>query len=148
MSLKDQIMADIKSAMKESNQEKVACLRFLHSAIKNKEIEIRPKELTDDDVLSVIKKQVKQRKDSIEQYEKAGRADLVAKETKEVEILETYLPEQMGEEQVAALVDDVIKKLGASSMKDMGAVMKEVISQAKGAADNKLISQVVKSKLQ
>ncbi|MCB0342064.1 MAG: GatB/YqeY domain-containing protein [Pseudobdellovibrionaceae bacterium] len=148
MSLKDQIMADVKSAMKEKDQERLNCLRFLQAAVKNREIEVRPNAISDDDVLGVIKKQVKQRQDSIEQYSKAGREDLEAKEKFELSVLEGYLPQQMSREQLEGVVTEVIAALGADSVKQMGAVMKEVIAKTKGAADNRVVSEVVKEKLQ
>lgn len=148
MSLKEQIVADTKEAMKAKDMDKVGALRLLHSAIKNKEIEVRPKELTEDDVVSVLKKAAKQRLDSIEQYTKAGRSELAAKESQELEIIKSYLPEEMSEEQVTAIVEQAIQTIGASSMKEMGAVMNVVMEKTKGKADNKMISQIVKSKLQ
>lgn len=147
MSLKDQIMADVKSAMKNKEADKLSALRFLQAAIKNKEIDVRPNEITEDDVLGVIKKAVKQRKDSIEQYGQAGRDDLVQKETFELEIIQAYLPEQLSEEAVAKIVEQVIAETGASSMKDMGAVMQAVMAKTAGAADNKVVSQLVRGKL-
>lgn len=148
MSLKETIMADMKSAMKSGDQKKLACIRFLQSAVKNKEIEVRPNDLTDDDVMAVVKKQVKQRQDSIEQYEKAGRTDLAEQEKFELSILMNYLPAQLSEDQVRQIVDEVIEETGADSMKQMGAVMSGVMAKTKGAADNKLVSQLVKEKLQ
>ncbi len=147
MSLKDQIMADVKSAMKNKEADKLSALRFLQAAIKNKEIDVRPNEITEDDVLGVIKKAVKQRKDSIEQYGQAGRDDLVQKETFELEIIQAYLTEQLSEEAVAKIVEQVIAETGASSMKDMGAVMQAVMAKTAGAADNKVVSQLVRGKL-
>ncbi|MCB0414640.1 MAG: GatB/YqeY domain-containing protein [Bdellovibrionales bacterium] len=147
MSIKEQLMADIKSAMKNKESDKLATLRFLHSAIKNKEIEVRPKELTEDDVLSVIKKMVKQRKDSIEQYEGAGRQDLADKEKAELVFMNTYLPEQLSEEKVLSIVKETITELGAKDMKDMGKVMQAVLTKTGGAADNKVVSQLVKQSL-
>ena len=148
MSLKETIMADIKSAMKSGDQKKLACLRFLQSAVKNKEIEVRPNEISEDDILAVLKKQVKQRQDSIEQFEKAGRTDLADQEKSELSILQNYLPEQMSEDKIRQIVAEVIEEIGADSMKQMGAVMKGVTARTKGAADNKLVSQAVKEKLQ
>ena len=147
MSLKEQIIADVKTAMKAGDKDKVSTLRMVHSAIKNKEIEVRPKDLTEQDVLSVLKKLSKQRKDSIEQFQKAGRDDLVQKEQKELQFLEEYLPQQMGEAEVKAAVEEAIKESGATSMKDMGKVMQAVLAKTDGAADNKLVSQLVKSLL-
>lgn len=148
MSLKEQILDDLKTAMKNKEADKLSAIRFLQSAIKNREIELRPNTITDQDILAVIKKSVKQRHDSIEQYEQAGRADLADKEKFELSVLEAYLPPQMSPEQVEALVGEVIAALGASSMKDMGTVMKEVQARAAGSADGKILSEIVKSKLQ
>lgn len=147
MSLKAQITSDIKDAMKAKEAVKLATLRFLNSAIKNKEIEVRPKELTEDDVLSVIKKAAKQRKESIDQYEKAGRQDLADNEAAELAVLEGYLPELLGREQLEPIVVEIMEAVGASSMKDMGKVMKGVMDRCGSAADNKMISEIVKSKL-
>lgn len=147
MSLKEQIDSDIKTAMKARDMETVSALRMVSSSIKNKMIEVRPNELTDDDVISVLKKLSKQRKDSIEQFAKAGRDDLVDKEQKELLVLEKYLPEQMGEAQITEIVEATIAELSATSMKDMGKVMGAVTAKTQGAADNKLVSQIVKSKL-
>lgn len=127
--------------------ETVSALRMVNSALKNKEIEVRPDSLTDDDVISVLKKLSKQRKDSIEQFQKAGRDDLVAQEQKELAVLEKYLPAQMSEAQITEIVTATIAEMGASSMKDMGKVMGAVTGKTQGAADNKLVSQIVKSKL-
>lgn len=148
MSLKETIMADVKEAMKSKEMEKLTVLRFIHSSIKNKEIEVRPNELTEDDELQVIKKLAKQRQESIEQFSNAGRQDLADKEKAELEIISKYLPEQMPREKVEALVSSTIESLGATSIKDMGKVMKEVLAQSKGAADNKVVSEIVKAKLQ
>lgn len=148
MALKEQILNDMKSAMKAKDSHRLTTLRMLQSAVKNKEIDLRPNEIADADVLEVIKKLVKQRKESVEQYEAAGRKELADKESAEIEVLSTYMPEQLSEEKVAEFVDQAIKDLGASSMKDMGNVMKEVLAKTNGAADNKLISTLVKAKLQ
>ena len=148
MGLKDQIVADVKSAMKNKEQDKLSTLRMLHSEIKNKEIAVRPNELSEDDTLAVLKKLAKQRKDSIEQFGKANRQDLVDKETAELAVLEAYLPEQMGKEQIEAIVAEVITAESATSMKDMSRVMKAVMAKTKGAADNKLVSELVRTKLQ
>lgn len=147
MSIRDRIVADIKEAMKAGHSEKVSALRFVQAAIKNQEIEVRPRELTDEDVLGVLKKSVKQRRESIEQYEQAGRQDLADKEKAEVALLEVYLPEMLSEEQTQELVNEVVQDLGAQSVKDMGRVMKEVLARAGGLADGKLVSQLVKARL-
>lgn len=148
MVVRNKIMDDVKSAMKEKDQLKLNALRFLQAAIKNREIELRPQPINEDEVMGVIRKLVKQRKESIDQYQAANRQDLVDQESAELKILETYLPSQMGRDQVEKLVAEVIASLSAKSIKDMGPVMKEVIARAKGSADNKMVSEVIKSKLQ
>jgi uncharacterized protein YqeY len=147
MEIRETITNDIKTAMREKDSLRLNTLRFLQSAIKNREIEMRPLPITSEDVLGVIKKLVKQRKESIEQYSAASRQDLVDQETSELKILETYLPAPMSREQILSLVDEVIAHLGAKSVKDMGPVMKEVIARSKGTADNKTVSELIKSKL-
>jgi uncharacterized protein len=148
MGLREQVLEDIKNAMKSREADRLSAIRFLQAAIKNKEIELRPKAITEEDVIGVIKKMVKQRRDSIVEFDKAGRKDLVDKEKFELGVLETYLPAQMSNEQVAKIVDDVIKATGANSMKQMGTVIKEVMAKTGGQADGKVISDLVKSKLQ
>ena len=147
MEIREKLTADMKSAMREKDQVKLDTIRFLQSAIKNREIEARPNPLSADDVLAVIKKLVKQRKESIEQYHAASRQDLADKEATELKILETYLPAQMGKEQIEKIVADVITEIKASSIKDMGSVMKAVQAKTQGAADNKIVSEVIKAKL-
>ena len=146
-SLKTQILEDTKTAMKAKDMDKVNTLRFLQSAVKNKEIEVRPNALTDDDVISVLKKSAKQRQDSIEQFKAAGRTDLADKETAELKVIEGYLPQQMSADKVEALVKEAIKEVGATSAKEMGAVMKAVMAKTKGMADNKMVSELVKKNL-
>ena len=148
MELRDQIMNDMKTAMKEKAQVKLDTIRFLQAAIKNREIEARPVALTPDDVMGVIKKLVKQRKESIEQFAAAGRQDLADKEMAELKIIEGYLPAQMGREQVEQIVAATITEMNAKTVKDMGPVMKAVMAKTHGAADNKLVSELIKSKLQ
>jgi uncharacterized protein YqeY len=147
MQIRDQIMTDMKEAMKAKDQVRLDTIRFLQSAIKNREIEMRPDPITSDEVTSVIKKSVKQRKESIEQYQTAGRADLADKEIAELKILEAYLPAQMDSEAVKKIVEATIAELKATSVKEMGAVIKAVIAKTAGAADNKLVSEIVKAKL-
>ncbi|MBK7960067.1 MAG: GatB/YqeY domain-containing protein [Bdellovibrionales bacterium] len=147
MELREKIMADVKAAMREKETLKLNTLRFLQAAIKNREIELRPNPISADDILGVLKKTVKQRKESIEQYQAAARQDLVDQETAELKVLEAYLPTQMTREQIEKIVTEVIATLGAKTLKDMGSVMKETVSRTAGAADNKIVSEVIKSKL-
>ena len=147
MEILPKIMNEIKEAMRSKDSVKLGTLRFLQAAVKNREIEMRPTPITDDEVMAVIKKLVKQRKESIEQYKAGNRQDLVDQEAAELKILETYLPSQMTKEQVEKLVVDVMTALNAKTIKDMGNVMKEVLAKSGGAADNKLVSELVRAKL-
>ena len=147
MSMKEQILLDMKTAMKTRDKEKVSVLRILVSSLKNREIHIRPKELTDQDVLGVLKKLSRQLKDSIEQFQKGNRKDLVEKEQKELFILKEYLPKEMGEDEIKKVVTHCIEELGATGMKDMGLVMQAVLSRTKDTADNRKVSQIVRSLL-
>ena len=147
MEIRDQIMADVKDAMRAKDQLKLNTLRFLQAAVKNREIELRPEPITSEEVMGVIKKLVKQRKESIEQYQAGNRQDLADQEAAELKVLEGYLPAQMGRDQVEKIVTEVIAALGAKTVKDMGPVMKEVMARTGGAADNKTVSEVIKSKL-
>lgn len=148
MSLREQVLADMKEAMKNKQADRLSAIRMLQAAIKNKEIEVRPNEMTEQDTLSVVKKLTKQRKDAIEEYTKAGRQDLADKEQYELTVLEAYLPAQLNKEQIEKVVSEVIESLGAKDIKQMGAVIKEVQSRTAGAADGKTISEIVKSRLQ
>ncbi len=147
MEIRNKIMADVKLAMIAKESLKLTTLRGLQAAIKNREIEVRPEAITADEVLAVVKKLVKQRKESIDQFTTAGRQDLVDQEAAELKLLEVYLPAQMGREQIEKIITEVIAALGAKTVKDMGPVMKEVMVRTSGAADNKIVSEVIKSKL-
>ena len=150
MSLKDQITTEIKSAMKARNTQRLEVLRFLFAQIKNKEISLRPKEITDQDILTVISKQVKQRQDGIKQFQEAGREDLAQKEEKELTILKEFLPEPLSEDEINQIINDAIssfKDKGEDNKRIMGQVMKSVIEKTQGRADSKTISQLVRTKL-
>lgn len=147
MSLKEKILEDIKNAMKAKEADRLSAIRFLQAAVKNKEIELRPHAITDPDILAVVKKLAKQRQDSITEFEKAGRTDLVDKEKFELTVLQEYLPKQLSPDEVKKIVSEVIQSLGAKDIKQMGAVIKEVQARTAGAADGKTISELVKSQL-
>lgn len=148
MDLKQRILDDMKTAMKNQQADRLSAIRMLQAAVKNREIELRPNAINDQEIMGVVRKLAKQRKDAIEQYEGASRQDLADKEKQELAIIEEYLPKQMDAAQVTQVVMDVIAATGANSMKQMGAVIKEVQARTAGAADNKLVSELVKSKLQ
>ncbi len=146
MSLKERLKEDMKAALKAKDKEKLSVIRMLQALIKNAEIDKRG-ELTDEEIISLLQKYAKQRRESIEMYEKGGRQDLVEKEKRELEIVEGYLPKQMSEEEIRELVAEVIKEVGASSPKDLGKVMQAVMPKVKGRADGSLVNRVVRELL-
>jgi|TARA_B110000967_G_C18764788_1_gene499796 uncharacterized protein YqeY len=146
MSLKEKITEDMKSAMRSKEPDKLGIIRLLLAAIKQKEVDERI-ELSDDDILKVIEKMLKQRRDSIEAFNKANRKDLVDKEEFEVVFLQQYLPEQLKDSEIDQIIDDVISVSGASSIKDMGIVMGSVKTKVAGKANMAEVSQKIKTKL-
>lgn len=147
MSLGKQIVADLTSAMKAQDAPRTSTLRMVKAAMMNRQIE-KGSELDDDDLQKLLRSLVKQRRDSIEQYEKAGRAELVAKEQAEIDVIETYLPQAASREEIEQAVATAIAETGASSIKDMGKVMKAAQAALAGKnADGKTVSEVVKAKL-
>lgn len=146
MTLQEQLMQDMKTAMKQKERIRLSTIRQIRSSIKNREIELG-KELNDEEVLKVISTLVKQHKESIEQFSKGGRDELVKKEQAELAVLESYLPQQMSEADVTALVKEAIETVGATSMKDIGKVMKYIMPKTQGRADGKMINQLVKNHL-
>ncbi|MEJ2137849.1 MAG: GatB/YqeY domain-containing protein [Gammaproteobacteria bacterium] len=146
MSLKAQIQSDMKTALKAGEKERLSVIRMLLAAIQSKEIDERA-ELSDNDVLQVVEKLIKQRKDSARQFADAGRSDREAQELAEAEILQAYLPEQLSAAELEALVSDIIAATGAQGMKDMGKVMGQLKEKAQGRADMGTLSALVKSRL-
>jgi hypothetical protein len=146
MSLKNRIQEDVKQAMRARDRERLAALRLISAGIKQKEVDERIV-LGDEQVLAVLDKMVKQRRESLEQYEKAGREDLAARERFELEIIQGYLPEPLSEAELAALIRTTIEQVAASSVRDMGPVMNALRPQVQGRADMKAVSQAVKAQL-
>lgn len=146
MSLKENIMNDVKAAMKAGEKDKLQVLRMLTAAIKQREVDERI-EMDDTQVLAIVEKSIKQRRESIKQYEDGGRPELAEKEQAEIDILQPYLPEQLSEDELAKLVDEAISKSGASEMKDMGKVMGQLKPKIQGRADMGAVSAMVKAKL-
>lgn len=142
--LAEKISKDYVQAMKDKDTFKSSVVSFLRAQLKNVIIEKKVDNLEDADVIAVIKKQVKQRQDSIAQFEQGGRIDLVEKEKKEMAILQSYLPQQASAEDVEAAVRQAVAETKATSMKDMGAVMKVALAKLEGRADNKMVSDTVK----
>ncbi len=147
--LSQQITEDMKTAMREKNTLALNTIRMLKSAVKNSAIEKggADAELTDAEVVAVIRKEVKKRQDSIEQYKTAGREELVEQEEAEMAVLNGYLPEPLSEEKIAEIIDASIAEVGATSRKEMGQVMKIVQEKTAGRADGKTLSQAVMAKL-
>jgi uncharacterized protein YqeY len=146
MSLKARIQDDVKNAMRAREREQLGALRLITAAIKQIEVDERT-ELNDVQVLAVLDKMVKQRRDSLDQYEKAGREDLAEKERFELRLIQAYLPEPLAEEELAELIRKTIVEQGAESIRDMGKVMSAVRDQVQGRADMKAVSQAVKDQL-
>lgn len=145
MSLKDRLAEDMKAAMKEkeSGKKKLSVIRMVRSSLKNAEID-KKSELTEEEVLDVIAREVKKRRDSLDEYLKVGREDIANGLKEEVEILMEYLPEQLSEPEIRALVKDVVDEVKPTGPKDMGKVMGKLMPKVKGKADGKLVNQIVK----
>lgn len=144
--LKDRIATETVEALKAGEKVRVSTLRLLTSSIRNREIEVGH-DLTDDEVLEIAAKEAKKRRESIEAYGAAGRQDLVDKEAAELEVLKVYLPEQLSEADIDAIVDEAIAATGATGLGEMGKVMSAVMAKAKGKADGRVIQERVKAKL-
>ncbi len=148
MSLKDKITGDLTHAMKAKDANRLSVLRMVKASIMNRQIE-KGADLTDEEITKTLQTLVKQRKDSIEQYERAGRSELAEKEQSELVVLEDYLPQAASKEEIENAVAEVIAETGASSIKEMGAVIKAAQARLAGkSADGKLVSEIVKAKLQ
>lgn len=148
MALRDKIINDLTAAMKAKNASRLSVLRMVKANLMNRQIE-KGGDLTDEEITKALQSLVKQRRDSIEQYENAGRMELAEKEKSELAVIEDYLPQAASVEEIEKAVSDAIRETGASSMKEMGAVMKAAQARLAGkAADGKLVSETVKVKLQ
>lgn len=146
MSLKQKVMDDVKVAMKSGDKDRLKVLRMLTAAIKQREVDERI-ELGDDDVLAVIEKMVKQRRESIEQYRAGGREELAEVEQAEIDVLADFLPEPLTEDEIQALIDQAIAATGAAQMSDMGKVMGQLKGPMQGRADMKQVSAAVRARL-
>ncbi len=147
MSLRERIVSDLTAAMKAKDAARLSTLRMVKANVMNREIE-KGGELTDEEMAKALQSLVKQRRDSIEQYEKAGRQELADKEQAEIEFIEAYLPQAASQEEIEAAVAASIAETGANSMREMGAVMKDVQARLAGqSADGKIISEIVKKQL-
>ena len=147
MGLKEQIVAETNEALKAGEKLRVSTLRLLSAAIKNREVEVQH-ELDDDEVRDVAVKEAKRRREAIEAYQSGGRDDLVTKERAELDLLSAFLPEQLTDDEVDALIAEAIEQTGATSMQEIGKVMGAVMAKAKGKADGNLVQQKVRERLE
>jgi hypothetical protein len=146
MSLEERVAEEMKQAMKAGDKLRLSTIRMIRSALKNKEIELRRK-LEDEDVVKTIQVMVRKGEESVEQFQAGGRVDLVEKEKKEMEILKSFLPQLLSQEEIVTIIDQSIQETQASSPKDIGKVMKSVLAKIGGKADGRLVNQMVKEKL-
>ena len=146
MGLEERLVEEMKQAMKSNDKARLSTIRMIRSALKNKEIEQR-KPLDEEAILRVIQGMVKKSEESIEQFKTGGRTDLVEKETKEIEIMKSYLPQPLSREEVLKVIDQTIEETQASSLRDLGKVMKTVMPKLGGKVDGALVNQLVKERL-
>jgi hypothetical protein len=146
MGLEERLTDEMKQAMKSSDKLRLSTIRMIRSAVKNKEIELR-KKLGDEEIQRVIQGMVRKGEESVEQFRSGGRADLVEKEKKEIEILKSFLPQPIDQEEILRIIDQSIEETQASSLKDLGKVMKSVIPKLGGKVDGRIINQLVKERL-
>lgn len=146
MSLKEKLQEDLKFSMKNKDTVKKSVITLIRAGIKQYEVDNRV-ELDDDGIIDIISKQLKQRKDSLVEFEKAGREDLIEETKSEIQVLEEYLPQQLSEEELEKIVIDTIAEVGATSMKDMGKIMSTIKPKTAGRADGRKINELVKKNL-
>ena len=146
MNLEEKLVEEMKQAMKANDKVRLSTIRMIRSSLKNKEIELRRK-LEEEDIIKVIQGMVRKGEESLEQFQAGGRMDLVEKEGAEIEILKSFLPQPLSEEEIIRVIDETIRETQASSLKDLGKVMKAVIPKLGGKADGKVINQLVKARL-
>jgi uncharacterized protein YqeY len=144
--LKQSLTDDMKSCMREGDKVRLGTVRLILSAIKQQEVDTR-KDLEDGDIIVILDKMAKQRRESIEQFEKAGRDDLASKEQDELKVIQTYLPSQLSDEEIASIIDEAIQSTGAESMRDMGKIMGIIKPKMQGRADMSAVSALIKSRL-
>lgn len=147
MSLKEKLMEDLKNSMKNKDTVRKNVVTMVRASIKQREVDERI-ELSDEDIIDIISKQVKEKRDVIEEFKKGGREDLVALTNKEIEILLEYLPKQLSEEDVEKIVRETINEIGAKSIKDIGMVMKSVLPKVKGKSDGSLVNKIARKYLE
>lgn len=147
MSLTIRLSEDMKQAMKDKDKETLSVIRMVRASLQNESIKLGKDELTEDEELTILSRELKQRKDSLQEFEAAGRDDLVEKTKKEIAILEPYMPAQISIDELKSLINETIQEIGASSMKDMGKVMGAIMPKVKGKADGSQINKLVQESL-
>jgi len=147
VSLLDRLNDDMKQAMKNKEKEKLSVLRMLKAALQNEAIKLGKNPLSEDEELTVLSRELKQRKDSLQEFENAGRSDLVEKTKTEIEIVQLYMPQPLTEDELRELIQQTIKEVGASTKADMGKVMGAIMPKVKGKADGSLVNQLVQQQL-
>ena len=147
MSLQERINEDLKVYMKSKDTFKLGVARMVKGAVQLEKINLKREELSDDEIIKLISKQIKMRKDSIAEFTKAGRLDLVQQNEKEIDVLKEYMPEEMSEEEVINIINEAISSTGASNIKEMGKVMREVTPKVSGRFDMGRVSSIIKEKL-
>jgi len=147
MGLKDQIPEDLKNALRNKNTLELSVLRMLQSALKNREIDNKKETLSDEDVIGVVGAEIKKRREAVKEFEKVNRADAADQEKAEIEILMKYMPQQMNEDEIRAVVTSAIEETNAESMKDIGNVMKVLMPRVKGKADGSVVNKIVREML-
>lgn len=143
MSLKERLMSDLKDAMREGDQRRKDAIRMIRAAIKNREIE-RQQEIGDEEVLEIIAQEVKLRKEALEMFEKAGRDDLVEREKAQLKVLLSYMPEQLSREEIEKVVQDIVDKMNATSIRQLGPVMGKAMADLKGRAEGSVVNEVAR----
>ncbi|MFO7918414.1 MAG: GatB/YqeY domain-containing protein [Anaerolineae bacterium] len=143
MSLKERLMSDLKDAMREGDQLRKDAIRMIRAAIKNREIE-RQQEITDEEITELISQEVKRRKEAIEMFEKGGREDLVDREKAQLEILLSYMPEQLSREEIEKVVQDIVEDMNATSIRQLGPVMGKAMEELKGRAEGSVVNEVAR----
>lgn len=146
MGLEERLMDEMKDAMKSNDKPRLSIIRMIRSAIKNREIEVG-KRLDDEGIMKVIQGMIRKGEEALEQFQNAGRTDLIEKEKKEIEILKSYLPQPLSQGEIFRMIDEAIQEAQASSLKDLGRVMKILMAKIGGKADGKLVNQWVKERL-
>ncbi|GGE47192.1 hypothetical protein GCM10011391_27530 [Pullulanibacillus camelliae] len=146
MSLLDQLATDMKQAMKQKDKERLSTIRMLKSSLQNEAIH-QGKDLSEDDILVVLSRELKQRKDSLQEFEQAGREDLADKVTNEIKVIEGYMPKQLSDDELSQMIDQAVQEVGASSKSDMGKVMQVIMPQVRGRADGSKVKNLVQARL-